>query len=421
VTEIEFVECEEFGALEISAKRLMIDGEITLDPRIVDRGYLNVSLVKGQVVFRADRYVGLIPINANIVLRVRSRAKIANLAQMIVKSGIAPNAIADFARGYLPRFVTGTDIEKIYYAPLIRGAEKILDLGMMKTYIEIENPPAWRGRLLVSDTIKRYRAHNIRYRGEFDYKTLSYSGPENIALKHGLKIVRSWLQANDMRNPAIVRVDRALAAMEAIPDVTANIASLIQQIGRSAGRLPSQYAYYRDPLWTTYLLLQKQLPEISADGFINLESLIVDISKVFEAFIRKVLEEKSSERGWQIVDGNLKPFSFFIDNGDYHVQPDIVIIKDGHPAALLDVKYKPAPKEADRYEVLSFMNAIGIAKGGFVLPQRDGVSSRFMGQTLGGRELSLLRFDLAADEMEKEATRLFDNVERLMSGEHAYG
>ena len=420
MTEIAVIDCEEFGALEIGVNRLMVDGEISLDPRIAERGYLNVSLAKGQVVFRADRYVGLIPVNDRLSIRIRPRALIGNIAHMIVKSGVAPTAIPDFSRGYMPKFETGVNAEKIYYASLIGGVERILDTGMMKSYVQVEDPPAWRGRLLVSDTIKRQRARNVRYRAEFDYKTLSYGGPENVALKHSLKIVRAWLAENDKTNAAIARADVALERMAAIPNCKTNVGALAQQVGRSAGRVPSHYAYYQEPLWTAYLLLQSMLPDMSTDGFVALDSLIVDLSKVFEAYIRTLLAERAEARGWRIVDGNLKPFWFFAGDNVYNVHPDIVVMKDGKPLALLDAKYKPDPKEGDRYEVLSFMDTVGVVRGGFVCPQRPGTVSRFMGQTTAGKQLSLLRFDLAASDIEVEATRFVENVAKLADGTHDY-
>jgi 5-methylcytosine-specific restriction enzyme subunit McrC len=287
---------------------------------------------------------------------------------------------------------------------------------MMKSYVTVVDPPAWRGRLLVSDTIKRHRARNVRYKNEFDFKTLSYSGPENVALKHGVDIVRAWLVANDRKNAAIARADLVLKRMSGVPDHAGDIGALVRAIGRSAGRLPSHYSYYQDPLWTAYLLLQSKLPDLSADGFVTLDSLIVDLSKVFEAFIRTVLSERAGEKGWRIVDGNDKPYPFFTDNSKYSVHPDIVVVKDGVPVALLDVKYKPEPKESDRYEVLSFMDTTGIARGGFVCPLGPGGTSRYMGSTVGGKRFSVLRFDLAAADIEVEASRFADNVEKLVNG-----
>lgn len=417
---IEIIECEEFEAIELGIDRLLVEGEIALDHRIVEKGYLNFSLSKGRAVFRADKHVGLIPLNDTVAIRVRPRSAVANLAHMIVKSGQAPFAIPNFSRGYFPNFESGPNVERIYCSPMVTSAERVVGGGMMKSYVSVVNPPPWRGRLMVSDTIKRYRARNIRYKGEFEFNTLSYSGPENLAIKHALKIVRGWLATNDKKNPLIQRADVALAGMQGVPDFEGRLGPLLQDLARSASHLPSQYLYYRDALWTAYLILQGQVPDLQAEGFVTLDSMIVDMSKVFEHYVRRILIDRAAEHGWRIVNGEDVHLPFFTDGGDWHVQPDIVIYEGKTARAVLDAKYKPEIKETDRYEVLSFMDALGVERGGFICPQKTGASSRYLGVTTGGKILSTLRIDLAAADLEAEADRLVGNVVRLIGGDHKY-
>ena len=114
--------------------------------------------------------------------------------------------------------------------------------------------------------------------------------------------------------------------------------------------------------------------------------------------------------------GDKVVYPFFSDCKDYRVKPDIVIVRDGQPIAILDAKYKLDPKESDRYEVLAFMDALGVTKGGFVLPARPESASRYLGITAGGKALSDLRFDLAATDMEAEADRFTANLVKLVDG-----
>jgi hypothetical protein len=418
VTEI--IECEEFGEIELGIDRLLVNGEIKLDNRIVEKGFLNISLVKGQVKLRADRHVGLIPLNEHVSIRVKPRATVANIAHMIVKSGEAPFAIPDFSRGYLPNFEVGANIERIYCGSLVGGLERVVAGGLMKSYVEVASPPPWRGRLLVSDTIKRHRSRNVRYRGEFDFRTLSHSGLENVALKHAGKFVRDWLVTNDGKGPLLPRLNAVLRDMDSVPDFDGRLGPLLQGVARAAGRLSSHQAYYRDPLWTAYVILQGKVPDLAQDGFVTLDSLIVDLSRVFEAYIRQLLIDRATPIGWRIVNGDKMFYPFFTDGKDYRVKPDIVIVKDGQPIAIVDAKYKLEPKEADRYEVLAFMDALGVTRGGFVLPARPESASRYMGATAGGKILSDLRFDLAAVDMDAEADRFVANLVRLVGGSSAY-
>ncbi|RWB44793.1 MAG: hypothetical protein EOQ46_12825 [Mesorhizobium sp.] len=417
---IDIIDCQEFGVIELGIDRLLVNGEIALDSRIVEKGFLNFSLVKGQVVFRADKHVGLIPLNDRVAIRVRPRAAVANIAHMIVKSGIAPFAIPDFSRGYLPNFEAGPNVERVYCGPLASGLERVVAGGLMKSYVSQKNPPPWRGRLLVSDTIRRHRARNVRYMGEFEFKTLSHSGPENIALKHAAKFALAWLMANDRKSLLISRMARVIGSFDTVPDFEGYLPLLLQQIARSAAQLPSHYSYYRDPLWTAYLILQGKVPDLVGEGFVTLDSLIVDLSRVFEAYIRRVLADRATARNWRIVNGEDLFYPFFSDGDDFRVKPDIVIVSDGSPVAILDAKYKLEPKESDRYEVLSFMDALGVQRGGFVSPLRPGDSSVYLGTTSSGKALSSLRFDLAAQDLEAEADRFVSNVAKLVDGKRDF-
>jgi 5-methylcytosine-specific restriction enzyme subunit McrC len=416
----EVIECEEFGTIQIGVNHLLVGGEVKIDSRTSGRGFINIAFNKGQVVFRADRHVGLIPINENFAVHVRPRTRISNIAHMLIKSGVVPIALPDYSRGYMPRFEIGEHVERIYYKSLIGGVERVVSRGLLKSYSRVENPPAWRGRLLLAETISRHIANGIRYRKEFEFNTLSVATPENIALKEALLHVGAWLKANEPRNTAIKDVNRLLAAMEIIPRWESRLDYLITEVGRRVSLLPGHYGYYRDPLWTAYLLLQSKLPDLASDGFISLDSLIIDISKVFEAYVRRILSDRAAARGWVIRDGNLRPAKFFIDEGTYEVRPDIVITQGNTSLAVLDMKYKPDLKEGDRYEVLSFMDVFGVTIGGFICPQKDNEISRYMGKTVGDKKLSLLRFNLSAQDIGAECDRLFDNVCRMVDEDYHY-
>lgn len=413
---VEIVECEEFGEIEVRISHLLENGELALDPRIQSRGYLNIALAKGQVVFRADRHVGLIPINSHFAVRVRPRASISNLSYMIARSGVAPFAIPAYSRGYLPRFEAAANVEQIYRRSLLLGLNRVVERGLMKAYLLDKNPPKWRGRFLASDTVRRHASKGIKYKQEFSFSTLSFSSIENIALRAALKQLATWLEAEDRKSPDLDETRRLQRHFSVVSEWAGPTSALVSELGGKIALLPPQLAYYRDPLWMAFLMLQRTVPDVGADGSVALDSLVTDVSKVFEAYVRRGLVDRADQEAWRITDGNLKPSSFFTDNGTYEVKPDIVISTQGSPIAVLDAKYKLAPKESDRYELLSFMDALGVEHGAFVCPTTGGERSGFIGTTGGGKRMSLLRFDLSADDPHAEEERFFGNVRKLAMG-----
>ena len=213
---------------------------------------------------------------------------------------------------------------------------------------------------------------------------------------------------------------RARSRFAGIPKWQGHRGALVTALGSRIGSLPPQLGYYRDPLWAAYLLLQQRLPDLESKGLVRLDSMIVDVSKVFEAYVRRAIYDRAKKRGWVVVDGNLKPASFFVDAGEYSVHPDIVILDHGRPVAVLDAKYKPRPKDPDRYELLSFMDAMKVSAGGFVCPVSGSERSRYLGRTAGGKAMSVLRLDLAKENPIEEADRLFKDVERVVAQSHDF-
>ncbi|MDV4155888.1 5-methylcytosine restriction system specificity protein McrC [Rhizobium brockwellii] len=417
---LEVIECEEFKELSLRLGSLMENGELKIDERIASKGYLTATMAGGQIAFRTTRFVGTIPVTPKLAIKVTPRASIANLTYMMVRSGVIPTAISGFSRGYMPRFVAAANVEKIYGRSLLDGTKSIAKRGFMKAYVKNANAPPWRGRFMTSETVKRHASKGIRYRHEFDHSTLSPTVIENISLKEALKQVRQWHLANDKKNPIVKEIDAQLHDLWSVADWDGRRIDLVSELSRKVRRIPPQLAHYRDPLWAAFLILQSLLPEVGFDGFVKLDSLIIDVSKVFEAFIRRELADRLWRQGYSVEDGNKRPGNFFVDGGGFTVHPDIVIRKDGAIVALLDAKYKTEPKEQDRYEVLSFMDAMNVAVGGFVCPANGVDTSRYLGSTATGKKMFGLRYDLASRDADAEAQRFSENVVKMINSSHDF-
>lgn len=416
----EVLECHEFSEIEVRIDTLVENGELKIDERVIGRGYLNVTLKGGQVALRADRYVGLIPLTDNLAVRVRPRASIANLSFMLARSGVAPAAIRGFSRGYLPRFEVSEDLERTYAESLVSGAEQIASRGLMKGYVGVRHSPPWRGRLLPTETIRSYAARGVRYKHKFEFNTLSVSVVENQALLEALLLIKASLEQHGKQAALLGRANKVLDHLRWVERWASSRSALVTALGRKIRLIAPQLSFYRDALWAALLLLQSTLPDVTDEGLVRLDSLIIDVSKVFEAYTRRIIAERAADHGWTVRDGNLHPTNFFVDQRQYRVHPDIIVFRDRKPIAVIDAKYKPNPKEADRYELLAFMDALGVQRGALLCPQLDDATSSYMGNTMGGKEISLLRFDLGAENPQTEADRLFENIRRLIDGQRGY-
>ena len=238
---------------------------------------------------------------------------------------------------------------------------------------------------------------------------------ENVALKAALGLVRDWYGRFDRRSSTFVDANVLLGQLAPIAEWEGTRTELVGGLKRKLSVLAINRPYYTEPLWAAFAVLQGALPDVSSDGTVRLESLIIDVSMVFEAFVRRELEEGLTARGYVVEDGNKTPSPFFAAGDRLVVKPDIVVRREGKPLLVLDAKYKRKPTEQDRYELLSFMDALGAAAGGFICPAHGVERSRLMGETASGKVMFSLRYDLGAVDSDDEAKRLVTDVLRMMS------
>lgn len=415
----EIIECDEFSEVAVRLSSLMRDGELEIDPRIAAKGYLATAFKAGQVILRSTKYVGLIPLTPSVSIHVKPRASISNLSLMLVRSQRAATAISGFARGYTAGFFGAANVEKLFGSSLVAQSLEIAARGLIKRYERPDRQAPWRGRFLAAETVRRHASKGVRYRHEFDQNVLTESTVENFAIKAALNLVVDWYRKNDPKSAITRDASIALAGFQNVGDWRSSNRELLTNL---AHRLSDRGVRpdYLDPLWSAYAVLASSIPDVSQSGILKLDSLIVDVSEVFEAYLRRELSERLSRHGFKVFDGWKRPSRFFIDGGNFSVHPDVIIERDNVVVAVLDAKYKPDVSEQDRYEVLSFMDVMGVDIGGFVCPTKDNVLSQFLGTTTSGKRLSNLRFDLAAADQASEADRFADNVRKMIQGRQDY-
>lgn len=421
---MEVIEVLEHQEIDIAVERLVSGGELALDSRISQRGYLTVAVAHGRLRLKSTRFVGLIPLNPDLAVRIKPAASIANLSQMIVRAGNAPTVIEDFARGYKPLFEQSAQAIELHHVSFLAAVYRIIRRGLLKHYIRIENPPNWRGRFLAAETINRYIGRGIRYAAVFDFTTLSHDVSENRIIKAALHEVVAWLAKSHLpadRNK-LLRARALMQELRGVSELKGPAWWLTADVPRMARFLPLHMGYYAEALWAAYAILQRAIPDVVREGYVSLDSMIIDISAVFESYVRTVISESAPDHGFVVKNGNLLPRPFFA-SGDavYQVKPDILIERSGQVQAVFDVKYKPKVSAQDRYELLSFMEATGAEHAAFVCPKAaDGDLSRFLGTTPGGKSMGIIRMDLAAGAMTAEEDRMVLSVLKVLDGRYDF-
>src|SRR5258707_1169067 len=76
--------CVERQSVEIPLDRLLTTaGKFEILPSVAAKGYFDIDYRAGQLIFKAGKFVGLIPINERVVIGVKPKISVADLLHIV--------------------------------------------------------------------------------------------------------------------------------------------------------------------------------------------------------------------------------------------------------------------------------------------------------------------------------------------------
>jgi 5-methylcytosine-specific restriction endonuclease McrBC regulatory subunit McrC len=264
-----------------------------------------------------------------------------------------------------------------------------------------------RGRLLLTKSINRQYARGSKNSPIFELSEHTVDIDENRLLKGTAERLKGhFLARGGAKNIAIAkRLHEIVRLMVGVTSLTHIGPSAVRRIPILLRRLPASHAFYEPALWLSYLVAMGRSVKMEALGPARFETLIVDVSSVFEQYVRKLLLEarQQSFPEVEVVDGNEYPVPLFVTGITHKTHPDYYFRSKQTLVALADAKYKPEPSAQDRYEVLAFCEALGVQRAAIICPRvQPGPRVIHHGTTRAGRHISIVRIDLAAADLAKE-------------------
>lgn len=363
--EVIVVECAEYDHIDVDADLWVGDGHKTVfNSEIDNRDILRASFQKGQLRLQATSYVGMIPINDQLVVRVRPRVPIGNLTRMVIETGHPVMALSAF-RDYSGRGTVNDWAMKVYTDALIDYVEELLDLGLLREYqsrtAEGHYP---HGRINMTQTVQRFSARGIPNRASFSWFERTIDTAENRCIKAALEKVHEHLaQHRDRpRKGDRTRLARLAGIMMAFEEVSEDRDQLFLLDPRVVGfnPLPDSRSYYRQVLDLSMLIVREVGLALELGGSdVQLGSMLIDTNQLFESFVRVSLTRAAAARTWRasVLDGNTEGRVDFYDIPEQlpsfggqvlealaktdagKAQPDIVVAQpDGKAILIAEVK-----------------------------------------------------------------------------------
>lgn len=400
------IQLESRRTIKVDTGLLMRDGMLVLNPDVERLGLLFLNFRRSKIAISAGPYVGLIPLTDDIVVDVRPKMPISNVAHVVDRAKGQLIGLAETERLYLSEASLGSGVLDFLAGNLVKAVEDIAAQGLHKEYVRrTECTSSPRGRILASDTFRRLWPQGIRHRAWVSQFEQTVDTLPNKIIKSALVYYLRCANRMELSRNMVRRVDACLHYLPAaVSEISgfdlAQIVAEIEHADPGAGRV-----YYAKALRiATFILSGNGISLDRAGSDLALESFIVNFETIFEEYLRRTLGVELAGE-CLVRNGNTdgrKPL--FDDTKDHFAQPDVFLLSaDRSKRVIAEVKYKDKPNRDDINQAVTYALSYRCARSVLVHQLKEGQHARVrhIGK-VAGIEVIAYGFDLAAADLKVE-------------------
>lgn len=405
-------------SVDLGLDELLSGGQISLLPHVEERGLLFLQFRKGRVTVTAGKYVGLIPITADIALDVMPKMPVGNIARVLDGARAHIQALPGTERVYSSVPQESESVLKFLLSNLLDALEPIRRAGLLKRYhreTEIASHP--RGRIQLARTLQSCWSKGVRHRVAIEKFSLTADVPENRVLKAALVHVLQGLRRAGIHGDILASAN---AAYNELPSQIGFLQPFDRQRCADAVSmmtLPGGRDYYYRALEIALLITSARSLKLEGVGTeLTLDACIIDFESVFEAYLRHVLQSHAPS-DIAVRDGNRdgkKPL--YDDRNDPPAQPDIVLTSRTTCRSLIaEVKYKDKPDRSDINQAVTYALTYRTPFAVLLHQAGEGKASglRHIG-SINGIEVKSYGFQLSRSDLEVEESMLSERLCALL-------
>jgi len=301
-------------------------------------------------ILNPHQFVGVAVLPSGRRLESRPKVPLANLFYMLALVHQIPFREDEAAFDRLDELL---ELIARHFAGLV---EERLAQGLYRAYVEQEeNLIGVRGRIdFTADLRQNYL---LRHRTSCRYGDLTWDVPENQVLRQVARLLSGW----DFTVPTRLRLARLDAQLAEV------------QTGRLTAADIDRFVYHRlnegyQPLHALCRLFLEGASLSEAEGTLPLRSFFVDMNKLFESFVTRVLAQHAP-LPYRVMSQS----QLHLDTGrTVTMRPDILIYERDRVVFAADCKYKRLEsggfRHPDLYQILAYCTATGIGRGALIYP-----------------------------------------------------
>jgi 5-methylcytosine-specific restriction enzyme subunit McrC len=423
------VSASEHEELVVSPDLLLTEGKLDVYPDFFK--YVDASFRGGELIVRANGYVGLIPLNDRVIIDIQPRITIANIDRMRLVARYESAFLQNYARYYSVGEEGNASILDHMARALIVTTGAVVEHGLHREYVQRSSDTVFpRGRIKISESHQRHWSRGNSHIVATDYFTQTADTAPNRCLKYALWLLGEYCRSTQQKAGIRALASQVNARYQLFDNASLdrNRGFLRDELVANPELLPQYRAYLKDALNIAVTIIRGlDVSLFNPDADVLMASMIVEMDVLFERYVLRVLQLGITSRNdhLKVMDGNIGPpdggqKALFEDSEKPEANPDIVV-KNNSPAesvefpVLCDVKYKVRkPQRDDINQAIAYMASYKCPSFVMVYPR---VGSEVGLQKLGtidGRTLFAYPFDLRSPESEAEEEHFVDAIHSLI-------
>ncbi len=301
------------------------------------------------------------------------------------------------------------NIFEIFINMYIQQVSELTRRGLKSSYLRIEdNKNIFKGKLIISEQIKKNIAHNERFYLAFD--EYSQNRPENRIIKSTLLKLQKI--SNSSNN---VKTIRQLLTYFDMVEFSINHDKDFSRVV-----IDRNTKDYEDVIsWSKVFLMNKSFSSFSGDN--KAMALLFPMEKLFEAFVAKHLSKVFSEAGYDVSTQDTGKYLFTEDKRDvFSIRPDIVITDKRGFKIIMDTKWKRldnSPEnnyrisQADMYQMFAYSKKYNAKNIWLIYPLVDSLCDHPPIEFKDEEETLVSLFFINILNIEAELKKLLEKVE----------
>ncbi len=415
---------EEHGKIALPVADVMLDGELNIFKEIESQGIFQLRFTGTKLEFFAGKYIGIIPINPHLTIEVRPRVPVKNLVRCLKISRSNFKELRGLKRLFDSSKDSFDALLDTLTEDLLEAVERIRYFGIYKTYSKLDIVTSHpKGRINLSAAAKESFKPSKHEKIHCTWFDRTINNPPNQCILTALESLAqkyACLIGQKMAQSRLRRINEASQLFHGVKSDFRHSFFFDSSI-EDPSRLPELRSYYRDAIQISKLILQNEGISVLESGTqFSMSSLIIDMSVVFEKYIRNVLTDSLNDNNLSVRDGNISHEAsggarpLFIDEAHSQSQnkkqlatPDIVVfnnnVLDPKPYLVIDAKYKIVASTAEREDInqiVTYAVAYGVDKALLIMPAHPGIIGglHILGR-VGTVQVYQFNFDLSAEDV----------------------